>query len=109
MSEPKLNAEHDSDDDRSVTGLLTRFSLDRRITVLVFLMTIVVVGVIASLGIPLETFPRGFEFPAVQVSVPWKDAPAQAVMDKITLPLEEAPEGYRAMDERRAIKVMLQP
>ena len=27
----------------------------------------------------------------------------------LTLPLEEAPEGYRAMDERRAIKVMLQP
>lgn len=27
----------------------------------------------------------------------------------LTLPLDEAPEGYRAMDERRAIKVMLQP
>ena len=45
MNEPKSNGEHASDDDRSVTGLLTRFSLDRRITVLVFLMTIVVVGV----------------------------------------------------------------
>lgn len=27
----------------------------------------------------------------------------------LALPLDEAPEGYRAMDERRAIKVMLQP
>ena len=27
----------------------------------------------------------------------------------LALPLEQAPEGYRAMDERRAIKVMLQP
>jgi len=27
----------------------------------------------------------------------------------LTLPLEESPEGYRAMDERRAIKVMLRP
>ncbi len=27
----------------------------------------------------------------------------------LTLPLEESPEGYRAMDERRAIKVMLTP
>jgi len=27
----------------------------------------------------------------------------------LTLPLEQAPEGYRAMDERRAIKVLLQP
>lgn len=27
----------------------------------------------------------------------------------LTLPLEQAPEGYRAMDERRAVKVMLEP
>ncbi|WP_433604000.1 zinc-binding dehydrogenase [Dactylosporangium sp. CA-139114] len=27
----------------------------------------------------------------------------------LTLPLDQAPEGYRAMDERRAIKVLLQP
>ena len=27
----------------------------------------------------------------------------------LELPLEEAAEGYRAMDERRAIKVMLRP
>lgn len=27
----------------------------------------------------------------------------------VTLPMEESPEGYRAMDERRAIKVMLRP
>lgn len=27
----------------------------------------------------------------------------------MTLPLEESPEGYRAMDERRAIKVLLEP
>ena len=27
----------------------------------------------------------------------------------LTLPLDDAAEGYRAMDERRAIKVMLQP
>ena len=27
----------------------------------------------------------------------------------LTLPLDEVAEGYRAMDERRAIKVLLQP
>ena len=27
----------------------------------------------------------------------------------LTLPLDEAPAAYRAMDERRAIKVLLQP
>jgi len=27
----------------------------------------------------------------------------------LTLPLERAPDGYRAMDERRAIKALLRP
>jgi threonine dehydrogenase-like Zn-dependent dehydrogenase len=27
----------------------------------------------------------------------------------LTLPLEQAADGYRAMDERRAIKVLLEP
>jgi threonine dehydrogenase-like Zn-dependent dehydrogenase len=27
----------------------------------------------------------------------------------LTLPMSQSPEGYRAMDERRAIKVLLQP
>ena len=27
----------------------------------------------------------------------------------LTLPMEQSAEGYRAMDERRAIKVLLQP
>jgi threonine dehydrogenase-like Zn-dependent dehydrogenase len=27
----------------------------------------------------------------------------------LTLPLEQVPEGYRAMDERRAIKALLRP
>ena len=27
----------------------------------------------------------------------------------LTLPLHESPEGYRAMDERRAVKVLLRP
>ena len=76
-------------DRENITGSLTRFSLERRITVLVLLMTIIVVGIIASLGIPLETFPRGFESPSLHVNVPWQGAPAQAVMEKITLPLEE--------------------
>jgi threonine dehydrogenase-like Zn-dependent dehydrogenase len=31
-----------------------------------------------------------------------------AVFD-LTLPLEQVAEGYRAMDERRAIKALLQP
>ena len=83
---------------KNAANSLTRFSLDRRITVFVSLLTILVVGFIASLGIPLETFPSGYEFPAVHVSVPWRDAPAQAVLEKITLPLEEEVSTVRNID-----------
>lgn len=69
--------------------ILPRFSLDRRITVLVLLATVMVVGTIATLGIPLELLPRGFDEPSLQVQAYWQDAPAQEVLDKVILPLEE--------------------
>ena len=68
---------------------LTEFSLKRRITVLVLLMSIVVVGFVASVGIPVELFPRGFTSQSLFVFVPWQNAPTPEVLDKITLPLEE--------------------
>jgi HAE1 family hydrophobic/amphiphilic exporter-1 len=68
---------------------LPRFSLDRRITVLVLALTLAVVGVVAGLGIPAELFPRGYSEPFLWVSVPWTDAPPQEVLDKVTIPLEE--------------------
>ncbi len=68
---------------------LPRFSLDRRITVLVLLVTIVVLGAVATVGIPLELFPSGFNAPHLSVQVPWREAPAKEVLDKIVLPLEE--------------------
>ena len=36
------------------------------------------------------------------------DLDASAVFD-LELPLEQAPQGYAAMDERRAVKVLLRP
>jgi HAE1 family hydrophobic/amphiphilic exporter-1 len=68
---------------------LPRFSLDRRITVLVIFLTLTVVGVVATMGIPAELFPRGYTEPFLFVSVPWSDAPAREVLDKVTMPLEE--------------------
>jgi len=68
---------------------LPRFSLDRRITVLVIAMTMAVVGVVATVGIPAELIPRGFSEPFLAISVPWEDAPPREVLDKVTLPLEE--------------------
>jgi len=68
---------------------LTRLSLQRRVTVFVILLSILVVGTIAALGIPLEMFPRGFEESYLGVNVPWSDAPTREVLEKVTYPLEE--------------------
>jgi hypothetical protein len=34
-------------------------------------------------------------------------APGDVRVEDLTLPLDQAPEGYKAMDERRAIKTLL--
>lgn len=68
---------------------LTEFSLKRRITILVMFLSILVVGVVAMLGIPLEIFPRGYTGQNLMVFVPWFNAPSQEVLEKITYPMEE--------------------
>ena len=78
--------------------LLPRFSLDRRITVLVLLASALVVGVVATLGIPIELLPRGFSASHLAVNVPWQDAPAREVLDKIVLPLEEELSTVKGLD-----------
>lgn len=81
-----------------LASALTRSSLRRRITVLVLLLSIVVVGIVATLGIPLELFPRGYTGHNLRVFVPWPDAPVQEVLDRITLPLEEELSTVRGLD-----------
>lgn len=39
----------------------------------------------------------------------WKRVIDPSKVFDLTLPLDQAADGYRAMDERRAIKVLLQP
>ena len=77
---------------------LPRFSLRRRIGVLVLLASIVVVGVVATLGIPLELIPSGFSPPFLGVRVPWADAPAADVLEKVVKPLEEELSSVRGVD-----------
>ncbi|MEZ5332788.1 MAG: efflux RND transporter permease subunit [Thermoanaerobaculia bacterium] len=77
------------DQDDRLESRLPRFSLDRRIAVLMILVTLVVLGVVATLSVPLELFPSGFEAPHLSVQVPWRDAPSKETLDKIVLPLEE--------------------
>ena len=56
-------------------GRLPRFSLDRRITVLVIFLTLLVVGAVATQRIPVELFPQGYDDPFLLVHVPWDNAP----------------------------------
>src|SRR5262245_2968606 len=87
---------------RMVSGL-TEFSLRRRITLLVLLMSTVVVGIVATIGIPVELFPRGFTSQSLFVWVPWQNAPTQEVLDKITLPLEEEVSTVRGLENLNSI------
>lgn len=81
---------------------LPRFSLRRRVTVLVLLASLVVVGMVAALGIPLELIPSGFTPPFLAVNVPWSDAPAQDMLEKIVLPLEEELSTVKGIDRMRS-------
>ncbi len=77
---------------------LPRFSLNRRIGVLVLLASMVVVGVVAALRIPLELIPSGFSPPFLAVNVPWRDAPAQEVLEKVVMPLEDELSTVRGLE-----------
>jgi HAE1 family hydrophobic/amphiphilic exporter-1 len=70
--------------------------------VLVLLASLVVVGVVATVGIPLELIPSGFTPPFLAVTVPWADAPAQDMLEKIVLPLEEELSTVRGLDRMRS-------
>jgi HAE1 family hydrophobic/amphiphilic exporter-1 len=67
---------------------LPRFAMERRITVFVLIVSAVVVGTVATLGIPIELVPRGYSSPFLRILVPWRDAPPREVLEKITEPLE---------------------
>ncbi|MCB1055692.1 MAG: efflux RND transporter permease subunit [Acidobacteria bacterium] len=84
-------------------GWLPRFSLSRPITVLVLIATILVVGLVAAVGIPLETFPQGFTAPFLNVVVPWPDALPEEVLDKIVKPLEDELSTVRGLDQLNSL------
>ena len=77
---------------------LPRFSLDRRITVVVILLTALVIGAVALTAIPVELIPRGFTNPGLLVIVPWPDAPPREVEEKITLPLQDELATVKGLD-----------
>jgi len=79
-------------------GHLSRFSLDRRITILVLFLVVLVVGAAAFSRIPVELIPSGFEEPFLFAYAPWENAPPREVLDKVTLPLEEELATVRGLD-----------
>ena len=85
-------------DKRHIEEALPRFSLNRRIGVLVLLASMVVVGLVAAVGIPLELIPSGFSPPFLAVNVPWRDAPAQEVLEKVVMPLEDELSTVRGLE-----------
>jgi HAE1 family hydrophobic/amphiphilic exporter-1 len=87
-----------NDQKHHIEEALPRFSLNRRVGVLVLLATMIVVGLVAALGIPLELFPSGFSPPFLAVNVPWRDAPAQEVLEKIVKPLEDELSTVRGLE-----------
>ena len=87
-------------------GKLSRFSLDRRITVLVLFLSTLVVGTVATVGIPVQLIPSGYNDPFLWVRVPWENAPSRDVLDKVVLPLEEELSTVRGIDRMTTVSTV---
>ncbi|MBL6764478.1 MAG: efflux RND transporter permease subunit [Verrucomicrobiae bacterium] len=77
---------------------LTRFSLDRRVTMFMVFLTIIAVGVIATTRLPLEMKPRGLEGKYMSVHCHWNVGVPPETMQRISLPLEEELSTVRGLD-----------
>jgi HAE1 family hydrophobic/amphiphilic exporter-1 len=89
--------------DRGIVERLTRFSIDRRVSVVVLLASVLVVGGVAFSGLPVELFPQGFDSPFMRIYVPWPDAPPREVLEKISEPLEEELSTVRGIDRMTSV------
>ncbi|MGB1013932.1 MAG: efflux RND transporter permease subunit [Nannocystaceae bacterium] len=81
---------------------IVRTSLMRPITMLMTLLSAIVIGIVALVNIPLELIPSGFSPPFIQVQVPYSNATAQDVEDRITRPLEQELSTTPGLDELNA-------
>ncbi len=69
---------------------LVRMSLKRPVTMIMILLSGIVLGFVALTRIPLELIPSGFSPPFLSINVPYPDATAKDVEEKIARPLETA-------------------
>ena len=79
---------------------LPRLSLGRPIGVIVVVGAVLVMGLVAALSLPIELIPSGYSSPFLRVTVPWRDAPPQELLDKITIPLEEELATVRGLENQ---------
>ncbi len=78
-------------------------ALTRPVMVSMLLVTVLVLGAVALVRIPLELIPSGFSPPFMSVQVPYDNATAQDVEDKITKPLEQALASTPGLSEITAV------
>lgn len=71
------------------SGWLPRLSVTRPVTVMMVLFSMLVVGVIAYIRIPIELFPEGFEEKSLIVFVPVPNATPKDVEETVARPIEE--------------------
>lgn len=69
---------------------VVKVSLLRPVTMLMALLSCIVIGIIALVNIPLELIPSGFSPPLLFIEVPYQNATAQDIEDRITRPLEQS-------------------
>ena len=68
---------------------IVKLALTRPITMLMIFASVLVLGAVAAINIPLELIPSGLSAPFLSVEVPYTNATAQDVEDKITRLLEQ--------------------
>lgn len=86
-----MNNQHSSamEPKSTAAAAITKFSLNRPVTISMMFITFLLLGAIASRLLPLEKFP-GIDIPAVTISVPYGNSTPAEVERLLSRPIEEA-------------------
>jgi len=77
---------------------LTRLSIKRPLTMLMFIVTMVIMGYKGYTYLKLERFPN-IDIPVVSISVTYTGASPEDIEDKVVKPIEDAVAGISGIDE----------
>ena len=70
-------------------SFLPKLAVTRPVTTIVMLLAIIVIGGVAYMGIPIELFPSGYNYPALGVWTPYPNSNPQEVEEQVARPVEE--------------------